>query len=164
MGVGIEGGDEEEDGRKGGKMEGGCAEMGDGERWKVEPYKGLLVQDFKGTSPAETLGDCAEGLVRAPNLFLGWIQVSLGPHVVSLLFHPSPQEVVVSLGLSCAERAHLVGVVSWGPGCKEAGSACRPHLLLQQWKWIWDRVNRLYQPFRALLLALLMLLSFLAAL
>lgn len=26
-------------------------EMGDGERWKVEPYKeGLLGQDFKGTS------------------------------------------------------------------------------------------------------------------
>ncbi|KAB0378914.1 hypothetical protein FD755_010492 [Muntiacus reevesi] len=61
---------------------------------------------------------------------------------------------------------HLVGVVSWGPGCKKnEAPPIYVHISSYQ-QWIWDRINRqtLPAPSRALLLALLMLLSFLAAL
>ncbi|XP_042091878.1 probable threonine protease PRSS50 [Ovis aries] len=61
---------------------------------------------------------------------------------------------------------HLVGVVSWGPGCKKSEAPpIYVHISSYQ-QWIWDRVSgqTLPAPSRALLLALLMLLSFLAAL
>ncbi|XP_010860808.1 PREDICTED: probable threonine protease PRSS50 [Bison bison bison] len=61
---------------------------------------------------------------------------------------------------------HLVGVVSWGPGCKKSEAPpIYVHISSYQ-QWIWDRISgqTLPAPSRALLLALLMLLSFLAAL
>ncbi|XP_068839231.1 probable threonine protease PRSS50 [Capricornis sumatraensis] len=61
---------------------------------------------------------------------------------------------------------HLMGVVSWGPGCKKSEAPpIYVHISSYQ-QWIWDRVSgqTLPAPSRALLLALLMLLSFLAAL
>uniref|UniRef100_A0A8C6FS56 Probable threonine protease PRSS50 n=1 Tax=Moschus moschiferus TaxID=68415 RepID=A0A8C6FS56_MOSMO len=61
---------------------------------------------------------------------------------------------------------HLVGVVSWGPGCKKS-KAPPIYVHVSSYKqWIWDRISgqTLPVPSRALLLALLMLLSLLAAL
>ncbi|XP_006071639.3 probable threonine protease PRSS50 [Bubalus bubalis] len=61
---------------------------------------------------------------------------------------------------------HLVGVVSWGPGCKKSEAPpIYVHISSYQ-QWIWDRISgqTLPAPSWALLLALLMLLSFLAAL
>lgn len=57
-------------------------------------------------------------------------------------------------------------MVSWGPGCKKSEAPpIYVHISSYQ-QWIWDRISRqtLPAPSRALLLALLMLLSFLAAL
>lgn len=61
---------------------------------------------------------------------------------------------------------HLVGVVSWGPGCKKSEAPPIYIHISSYQQWIWDRISgqTLPAPSRALLLALLMLLSFLAAL
>ncbi|XP_076985658.1 putative threonine protease PRSS50 [Tamandua tetradactyla] len=72
------------------------------------------------------------------------------------------------LACSVADTWYLVGMVSWGPGCKN-GEAPPIYLQVSSYQeWIWNRINgqpvALTAPSGALLLALLLPLSHLASL
>lgn len=92
----------------------------------------------------------------------------LSPSGHMFLFpHPSPQETSGE-PLACPVEStwYLVGMVSWGPGCKKSKP---PPIYLQissYQHWIWERVNgqALPAPPRALFLVLPLPLSLLTAL
>lgn len=66
-------------------------EMGDGERWKVEPYKeGLRVRTSKVPLSYETPRPAQKAWCRHPACSWELIKSPLGPHVVSLCSPPLP--------------------------------------------------------------------------
>lgn len=85
---------------------------------------------------------------------------------MGLLFCPSPQEMSGEpLACSVASTWYLVGMVSWGPGCKESEAPPIYLRVSSYQQWIWERINGqpVPAPAPALLLALPLPLSLLAA-
>lgn len=109
---------------------------------------------------------CEGTLLTAPS-WLSSPSGRIGPPTQSGLFPSSPQE---SSGepLACfAEEStwYLVGMASWGPGCKEHEAPPIYLRITSYQHWIWARINgqAVPAPSRALLVALPLPLSLLAA-